>query len=292
MQAFINNTSKAKELAANGRLAEALKLLDETFRIFIYEESEEPIVFGTEMITAVDIARKLAEKIVSLPEIEETDFIRKTLDEVNDAIANYLQDIIGPDSFWNAMVDLTRLLYFLEAASTYLEAKGQILSSSNNPAISIALEDDGSMQLYARLSDDGLSLEKAAELQEVFSKAMDDKNLSAVEMINLAGKLLTGQQFTEAIRVYEDIILRYPQETAQCLNAIGACLYYLADYEKAIDFYINALKAGELKSRVEYNVWETCQSIIDGMEHRNEKMKWKFFFEENFPESTYNIEIK
>jgi tetratricopeptide (TPR) repeat protein len=291
MQRFIKNTSEAKVLASNKQLADALKLLDETFRIFIYEESEEPIVLAAEVITAVDIARKLAEKIVSLPEIEETDYIRKTLDEVNDAIANFLQDIIGPDDFWNAMVDLGRLLYFLQGVSDYLREKEQPIGENDNPAITIALSEDGSMQLYARLSDDGLSLEKAAELQEAFSKAMDDKSMNSFQMINLAGRLLTGQQFEEAIRVYENIILRYPEEAAQCLNAIGACKYYLGEYEKAIDFYMKALKAGELKSRVEYNVWESCNSIIEMQTERNEKMKWKFFFEEHFPNSEHEIEV-
>ncbi len=291
MQHFYNKISEVKDLAEGKSLARALKLLDETFRILIYEEREEPLVLDGKAITAVDIARKITQSILDLPEIEENQFTQETMNTVRMAIEDYLQDRIGPDAFWAAMVELGRLIYFLQGISEYLHKKRHPLGKSASPALSIALEEDGSMQLYAKIADDGLSMEQAFSLQDSFKSALDNENASAYEMINLAGKLLTSQKFEEAIELYEKIILRFPNETPQCLNAIGACQYYLENYETAIDYYIKALEAGELRSRVEYNVWESCQSIIVSSNDKKDKMKWLFFFDEHFPGSSYSLNL-
>jgi tetratricopeptide (TPR) repeat protein len=291
MQHFYKRIEKAKELVKENQLAKALQQLDEAFRILIYEETEDPLLIDGKMVIAVDSARKITAQVLELPEIETNKFIENTMDFVRKSIEDYLQDKITADAFWEAMVELGRLMYFLEGVSGYLIKKGLPLGSSDNPAITVSLAEDGSMQLNARISEDGISLEEASELQHTLSEAMTDENAGPVQLINLAGKLLTGQQFSEAIKVYETIVFRFPEETAQCLNAIGACYYYLEDYEQAIQFYMKALESGELKSRVEYNVWESCQSIIDRISERKEQMKWKFFFEDNFPESKHEIVI-
>ena len=289
MQHFYERIETAKELSKENQLDKALQQLDEAFRILIYEETEEPLLINGKMVIAVDAARKITIQVLDLPEIERNGFIDNTMDFVKKSIEDYLQDKITPDAFWEAMVELGRLMYFLEGVSEYLQKKGLPLGSSENPALTVALAEDGSMQLYARISEDGISLEEASDMQQSFVEAISDENAGSMQLINLAGKLLTGQQFKEAIKVYETIVFRFPEETAQCLNAIGACYYYLEDYELAIQFYMKALESGELKSRVEYNVWESCQSIIDRLSVRKEQMKWKFFFEDKFPESKHEI---
>ncbi len=289
MQHFYERIETAKELSKENKLDKALQQLDEAFRILIYEETEEPLLIDGKMVIAVDAARKITIQVLDLPEIERNGFIDNTMDFVKKSIEDYLQDKITPDAFWEAMVELGRLMYFLEGVSEYLQKKGLPLGSSENPALTVALAEDGSMQLYARISEDGISLEEASDMQQSFVEAISDENAGSMQLINLAGKLLTGQQFKEAIKVYETIVFRFPEETAQCLNAIGACYYYLEDYELAIQFYMKALESGELKSRVEYNVWESCQSIIDRLSVRKEQMKWKFFFEDKFPESKHEI---
>lgn len=289
MQHFYERIETAKELSKENQLDKALQQLDEAFRILIYEETEEPLLINGKMVIAVDAARKITIQVLDLPEIERNGFIDNTMDFVKKSIEDYLQDKITPDAFWEAMVELGRLMYFLEGVSEYLQKKGLPLGSSENPALTVALAEDGSMQLYARISEDGISLEEASDMQQSFVEAISDENAGSMQLINLAGKLLTGQQFKEAIKVYETIVFRFPEETAQCLNAIGACYYYLEDYELAIKFYMKALESGELKSRVEYNVWESCQSIIDKLSVRKEQMKWKFFFEDKFPESKHEI---
>jgi tetratricopeptide (TPR) repeat protein len=289
MQHFYERIETAKELSKENKLDKALQQLDEAFRILIYEETEEPLLINGKMVIAVDAARKITIQVLDLPEIERNGFIDNTMGFVKKSIEDYLQDKITPDAFWEAMVELGRLMYFLEGVSEYLQKKGLPLGSSENPALTVALAEDGSMQLYARISEDGISLEEASDMQQSFVEAISDENAGSMQLINLAGKLLTGQQFKEAIKVYETIVFRFPEETAQCLNAIGACYYYLEDYELAIQFYMKALESGELKSRVEYNVWESCQSIIDRLSDRKEQMKWKFFFEDKFPESKHEI---
>lgn len=289
MQQFFNTIAEAGTLAEANNIAAALTRLNDAFKTLLYEESDAPIILDAKMIKAVDNARKITEQVADLPEIEQNGYVADTLDATQDAIENYLQDKIDADTFWEEVIDLGRLIYYLDGVANYLGKKGAALGTQQNPALTVSLSEDGSMQLYARIAEDGLSLEEASEMQQAFVQAMSDENIGSAQLINLAGKLLTGQQFEEAIKVYENIVFRFPDETAQCLNAIGACHYYLENYETAIRYYMNALNAGELKERVEYNVWESCQSIIDIAADRKEQMKWKFFFADNFPESKYEL---
>src|SRR5690606_12345755 len=111
------------------------------------------------------------------------------------------------------------------AASKYLSKNGMPLGGTTNPSASIALDANGNISLYGRLADDGMSMEQASALQQEFVNSLADENTTATQLINLAGQLLTGKRFEEAIKVYENTIIRFPVETAQCLNSIGACYY-------------------------------------------------------------------
>lgn len=289
MRQFIEEMSLAMPLARKNELAEALVKVNEAFNILLYDESEEPIELDAIMIKCIDDARRVTELVVALPEIEDTDYVNDTLEDALNAIEAYLQDEIEDEQFWEYVIELAKLVHYLRAVAKYLAENGMPLGTNPNPAASVALDADGNISLYGRLANDGMSMEKAAALQQEFVNSLADETTTSSQLINIAGKLFTGQQFEEAIKVYENTIIRFPLETPQCLNSIGACYYYLEEYETAIEYYMKALEAGEAMDRVDYNVWESCDALIKATNNRNEQMKWKFFYEEHFPNGAHKI---
>ena len=291
MRQFIEQMSQAMPLARKNDLEQALVMVNEAFNALLYDESDEPIELDAIMIKCIDDARRITELVVALPEIEDTDYINDTLEDALNAIEAYLQDEIEAEQFWEYVIELAKLVHYLRAVAKYLADNGMNLGTDPDPSASIALDAEGNISLYGRLAEDGMSMEKANELQQQFVNSLANENTSATQLINLAGQLLTGQRYEEAIKVYEGVIIRFPNETAQCLNSIGACYYYLGEYETAIEYYMKALEAGEVLERVDYNVWESCDALIKATDNRNEKMKWKYFYEENFPDGEQTIEL-
>ncbi len=281
-----------KNAAASQHPVEGLQKTNEAFKTLLYDESEEPLSIDAEFIKAVDKARVLTESFVALPEIEDTDYLNEVLENMENAIAAFIQSEITVDEFWNHTVELARLVHYLSAALKYFHENDLSIGQNPDPSVSIAISADGSIQLYGRLNEEaGLSMEKAQAIQAEFEKAMGDDNSTATQLINLAGRLLTSQRFEGAIKAFTVVMNRFPEESAQCLNAIGACHFYLQDYEQAIQYYMKALREGESEERVAYNVWESCDALIKHTQDRNERMRWRYYFEEHFPNSGLKLEI-
>lgn len=290
MIAFFNAMEGALQRAEQQQLSEAFLQVDAALKVLLYDESDEPITLNGQMIRCVDEARKVTELLVALPEFEDTDYLNQVLEDILNAIEAFLQDQIDAESFWGYVIEFAKLVHYLTAAVNYLESNSVKLGQEEQPSLSIALGEGGEIQLYGKISgEDGLSMEKAQELQEQFHQRIGNENCTATELLNLASQLLTTQQFEAAIEAYQEIIQHYPEEAANCYNATGACYYYLNAFEIAIDFYMKALHAGEQEARVAYNVWESCEALIASLTDRNQQMKWKFFFEEHFPNAQEQI---
>jgi tetratricopeptide (TPR) repeat protein len=291
MVPFQNAIQAAKNIE---QPAQALIATHEAFNELLYQEHDGPLVLDAPMITALDQARVITEKFVALPAIEDTDYINEVLEGMENAIAAFLKDEIGAEDFWDYSVSLAHLIHYLAGIVNYFEDNALAFGSAEeDSSVSVRLDEDGNIQLYGKLKggENGLSMEAAQKLQEAFEANIKDPQSTATDLINIAGKLLTGQRFEEAIELLEQIVERFPEERGQCLNTIGACHYYLQNYEEAIKYYMEALEEGEQEERVAYNVWESCEALIEQAADRNEQMKWKFYFEEHFPDSDLKFKV-
>lgn len=289
MVPFIEAIQKAKTIED---LSLGLQATHQAFNELLYQEHEAPLVLDAATITAIDQARLLTEDFVALPAIEDTDYINEVLETMENAIAAFIKDEIAPEEFWDYCLNLAHLIHYLSGIVNYFNDNAlEFGEKGDDPPVSVHLDADGNIQLYGRLEggEDGLSMEAAQQLQSKFEDQIKDPQSTATDLINIAGKLLTGQRFEEAIELLEQVVERFPKEKGECLNTIGACHYYLQNYEQAIKHYMEALEEGGNQERVAYNVWESCEALIKSVEDRNEKMKWKFFFKEHFPNSDLKL---
>lgn len=85
----------------------------------------------------------------------------------------------------------------------------------------------------------------------------DDETLA----INEAAGLLLDKDFEGSKRAYESIMLKYPDSKGECLEQIGVAEFYMGNYEKALEYYIEAKNNGEDNSITEYNIWEVCEIL-------------------------------
>lgn len=77
--------------------------------------------------------------------------------------------------------------------------------------------------------------------------------------INIAAGLMLDKDFAGSIKAYEQVMEKYPSRKGECLGQIGAAEFFLGNYEKALDKYIEAKNSGEDNEMMEYNIWEVCE---------------------------------
>lgn len=123
--------------------------------------------------------------------------------------------------------------------------------------------DHKSVSLYAKISErDGLRMEEAAKLQKDFLARLDHADGPSA-LINAAGEMMTSQLFEGAIDAYGRLLRDYPERAADAHNGIGAALYFLGDYAKAIAHYEKALAAGANEEMIRYNIDEAREAMGD-----------------------------
>ena len=103
--------------------------------------------------------------------------------------------------------------------------------------------------------ESGISIEEAKALQKEILSTIDS-NSNVSQKINAAAKLLTHQLFQESIEAYSKIILLHPEKKGVCYSQIGACYFFLKEYDKAIEQYKLALKHGADESMMNDNIKE------------------------------------
>lgn len=76
-----------------------------------------------------------------------------------------------------------------------------------------------------------------------------------------ASGFLTSGQFPKAIVAYTELAQNYPTNKGLYLSQVGVAHHYSGEYQKAIDFYIQALEAGEDANMMDDNTWEACEEL-------------------------------
>lgn len=106
--------------------------------------------------------------------------------------------------------------------------------------------------------DNGLTMEEAQELYARVTAGAETDDEGA--MVNAASQLLLSGAFAESIKAYELIMSKYPASQGSCLTSIGACHFFLGDYEKAVECYLRAGDAGAPAAMIEDNIFEAAET--------------------------------
>lgn len=105
---------------------------------------------------------------------------------------------------------------------------------------------------------------------------------------NILHHLLEQRQFDEAIQLTETIT--DSREKSKFENLIGIAYFYAADFKKALEFYVKALKTGHYFTDIlDFNIWEVCGEL---MKEENDKRKWSEYYLSLFPNGKYTENAK
>ncbi len=104
-----------------------------------------------------------------------------------------------------------------------------------------------------------VSLAEAQELAVQVQRAMatgavDDK-------INAAAKLLLASQYQASIDAYLEIARVHPERTGTCYGQIGAGLFFIRQYERAIEYYEAAKQHGANPRMMDENIAEARAAL-------------------------------
>lgn len=134
-----------------------------------------------------------------------------------------------------------------------------------------------------------VSMEQMEEIQLYLKDKMDADEYNSA--FNQACRLIPKMQYTEAITQFESIREHSTDayEKGSCDNQIGACYFFLGDFEKALECYNKSFHYGYDKDVNDYNIWEACEELmkIDG-----NKAKWSQYYLELFPDGQYARKAK
>lgn len=134
-----------------------------------------------------------------------------------------------------------------------------------------------------------VSMEEMEEVQLFLKDKMDEDEYNSD--FNQACRLIPQRQYTEAIMLFESIREHSTDayEKGSCENLIGACHFFLGDFEKALAFYSQSFHSGYDKEVNDYNIWEACEELmkIDG-----NKAKWSQYYLELLPDGQYARKAK
>jgi tetratricopeptide (TPR) repeat protein len=140
----------------------------------------------------------------------------------------------------------------LEGKKVNIEEKG------NSITVTAFVKGNNSPTIQGEfLSEDEIKALRNKFLAE-FQGNMNDED----QAINFAARLLDNKQYKEAIAYFSAIAIQFPQEQGLCESQIGAAYYFLGDYAKAIEYYVQARDNGMNADMMDDNIWEACETIF------------------------------
>lgn len=122
------------------------------------------------------------------------------------------------------------------------------------------------VQVHGFMSDDparGMSHEQAAALA-ASAQATLAATTDVSQKINAAARLLTSGAHQEAAEAYRTIAEAHPEERGTCYSQIGAALYFLKEYQTAIEWYKAAENHGADPRMMKDNIEEALEAIARG----------------------------
>ncbi len=117
-----------------------------------------------------------------------------------------------------------------------------------------------------------LSLEDADKRNDKFIKKNPTPANQENEDMRNASKALTSGRFDDAIQLYTVMSEKYTEKKGLYLSQVGASYFFLGNYDKAIELYMDGKDAGADEGMMDDNVWEACLEIHK-QENNNEPIE-------------------
>lgn len=138
------------------------------------------------------------------------------------------------------------------------------------------------------IKGESLSNEEIIALRNKFLTEFQGNMSNEDEAINFAARLMENEQYTVAIAYFSAIAIQYPHEQGLCESQIGAAYYFLGDYDRAIEYYLQACTSGMNPYMMEDNIWEACETIFQ----KNNNLAAIEQYLQLYPEGKYKGDAK
>jgi hypothetical protein len=129
----------------------------------------------------------------------------------------------------------------------------------------IARANAGQGEVHAHVSafigsgPDHLSMDEAQAVAEQAQAAMQTGGVH--DEINAAARLLLGGQYQAAVDAYLAIAQAHPEYTGTCYGQVGAALFFMEHYGRAIEYYEAAKQYGEDVAAMDENIREAREHL-------------------------------
>lgn len=80
-------------------------------------------------------------------------------------------------------------------------------------------------------------------------------------MMRNAASLMTSGRFKESLDAYLLIAEKFPEKKGLYQSQVGANYYFLGEFEKAIEYYVEARGNGMDASMIDDNIWEALEAL-------------------------------
>lgn len=123
-----------------------------------------------------------------------------------------------------------------------------------------------------------ITLEEAnEENKEFISKNTEPKN-DEDSLMRQASSALTNGEFEKSIELYKNLASDYPEKKGVYLSQVGVAFYFLNDFNKAIEYYLNAKENGADSDMMDDNTWEACEAIYKNESDKTALEKYLNYF--------------
>ncbi|MDH5655084.1 MAG: hypothetical protein OEZ34_04215 [Spirochaetia bacterium] len=146
------------------------------------------------------------------------------------------------------------------------------------------LKGNSTQQVYAQISNEpgkGINSKAVKKMQDQLLAGMHQNDMQ--KQFNAASQMLIQGDYEAAIKANQMLSEKYPEEKAECENSIGACWFFLNEFEKAISHYLISKEAGMDADMIEDNIWESAEAHYSKTANTNLLKKYL----ELYPDGSY-----
>lgn len=136
-----------------------------------------------------------------------------------------------------------------------------------------------------------LSLDDAREIAKGITDAFGEGADAEMRHTKKMLEFLHNKEFTKSIAMGEYLVLEFPENRAKYEMSMGAAYFFLGQYEKAIELYLEAGDHSDdqtMHSMMDDNVWEALEILYK----ESGDVKYLERYLSYFPEGQHAEEVK
>lgn len=285
MSAFLTQIQLAKDAFEKRNYETVISSLELAY------DSLDELIIDNEVAEAMSASASMVAHVMGLPEIKSSDFLAYALQQMTKVIRKInTQQNPSDREVVDAVLLFQRLLKSLEQAAQLLNEKGFKLGQPNaHLSVGIKQTSDGGLhlQLFGKSLPQS-NHEQGKALQTSFQELLAS-DAQATQLVGIAGKLTAAGKYEESNLALKKILEKFPDMVGSCVIRMAANFFFMRQFPKAIEYYLQALKLGENAEIIEFNVWEACAEIIEQSAQEEEVKYWQDLFYKYFPQSRYML---